>query len=247
MRKIAVLVFVACFATIARAAPVDTATRVEVRGPRVHAKDVFPGNVPDVDLGPTPPIGATRVIERADIERAFADAKAAPPKKIPSSVRVSRKTRRLSSLEIDGAVKTALAAQKLPRGAELVRVRASALEVADDYHHVVVELPPLPRRAGPTTVAATVTFMSQSADTPIYRVVLPLDLALPPEAAFADIPKGAPVTIVVRKGLVEVSLPGTAATDGDIGGVVPVQLRPSGRVVRCRAMDRDHALLLEDS
>ncbi|MBX3228851.1 MAG: flagella basal body P-ring formation protein FlgA [Labilithrix sp.] len=251
MKVFAALVLVAGLANAAKAAPPAPAaaatTRVEVKGPRVRAKDIFPGAVADVDLGPTPPIGSTRVIEKADIEKAFAEAKAQAPKKIPSAVRVSRKTRKLSALEVDGAVKSALSTQKLPRGAELVKVRASAVEVADDYHHVNVDLPPVPRRAGPTTVQATVTFLSESADTPIFRTVVPLDVSLPPEAAFADIPRGAPITIVVKKGLVEVSVPGVAALDADVGGIVPVTLKPSGRIVRCRAVDKDHAALLEDS
>ena len=52
--------------------------------------------------------------------------------------------------------------------------------------------------------------------------------------------------LVVRKGLVEVSIAGVAGSDADVGGVLPVVLRPSGRVLRARAVDRDHALALED-
>jgi hypothetical protein len=241
MKTIAALVVVAALASNLKA-PVST-TKVEVKGPRVHTKDIFPGNIVDLDLGPTPPIGASRLIEKSEIEKAFADAKATPPKQIPAQVRVSRKTRKLSSLEVDTAIKTAL--PKLPRGGELLKVRATATEVADDYDHVSVELPPVPRRAGPTTLQATITFVSAENETPIYRTIVPLDIALPPEAAFAEIPKGAPIQLVVKKGLIEVSVPGNAAVDADVGAIVPVSLKPSGRIIRARAIDKDHAVAVE--
>ncbi|MFO0738534.1 MAG: flagella basal body P-ring formation protein FlgA [Labilithrix sp.] len=242
MKTFAALLIVGALANAAKApTPADT-MRVEVKGPRVHTKDIFGAGTVDVDLGPTPPIGTTRMIEKADIEKAFADAKAAPPKKIPAHVRVSRKTRRLAANDVDNAVKGVLLTQKLPRGAELIKVRGSATEVADDYDHLSVELPTaIPRKAGPATLQATVSFMSAE-NTPIFRAIVPLDVSFPPEAAFADIPKGAPIALVVRKGLVEVSMPGVAAMDGDIGSVVMVTLKPSGRVVRARAIDKDHAV-----
>jgi hypothetical protein len=250
MKIFGALLIIGALANAAKAPPTVADTmRVEVRGPRVHTTDIFPalgpGAVVDLDLGPTPPIGATRVIDKDDIEKAFAEAKATAPKKIPAHVRISRKTRKLSANEVNRAVKTAISAQQLPRGAELIKVRGAATEVADDYDHVNVDFPPVSRRAGPTTIQATVTFVSAEGNTPIYRTTIPLDVSLPPEAAFADITKGSPIALVVRRGLVEVSMPGVAAMDADVGGVVMVTLRPSGRVMRARAVDKGHAVAEE--
>jgi hypothetical protein len=238
MKTLGALLIIGALANAAKAPPAPDTLRVEVKGPRVHTTDVFPGTV-DVDLGPTPPIGATRMIEKDEIEKAYAAAKAAPPKKIPAHVRVTRKTRKLTANDIDNAVKAAL--PKLPRGAELIKVRGSATEVADDFDHVSVDLPQIPRKAGPAMISATVTFMSAE-NAPLYRTAVPLDISLPPEAAFAEITRGSPIALVVRKGLVEISMPGVASMDGDVGGVVMVTLKPSGRVVRARAIDKDHAV-----
>lgn len=247
MKTLAVLLMVGAFANAAKVPAADP--RVEVRGPRVHTKDVFPSLGPDaadIDLGPTPPVGSTRVIDKGEIERAFADAKAAPPKKIPEHVRVSRKTRKLTANEVDTAVRTAIAPQRLPRNAELIKVRSNATEVAADFDHVNVELPPsIPRRAGPTTISATVTFVSAENETPIYRTIVPLDISLPPEAAFAEVTKGSPISLVIKKGLVEISMPGVAAIDADVGGLCPITLRPSGRVIRARIVDKQHAVAEE--
>lgn len=217
-----------------------------ISGSRVRAKDVLGIDVTDVDLGRSPPIGVTRVIERAEVERAYANAHETPPKRIPETIRVVRKTRRLTAHDVEAAIRSALADTKLPRGAMFTNVHAIAIEVPDEFHHVMVDLPPLPRRAGPITAQATVTFVSEG-DTPLAKVTMPVDLALPPEAAFAEIARGAPLTLIVRRGLVEVTISATAATDADIGAVFPLTIRPSGRVVRARAVDKDHAVLLEDS
>lgn len=242
MKSIAALVLIAGLANVAKAPSDSSAMRVEVKGPRIHAADIFPGAA-EIDLGPTPPIGSTRVIEKADIEKAYTAANVPAPKKIPTAVKVSRKTRKLSALDVDSAVKTALSSTHLPRGAELVKVKSVATEVADDYDHVNVEFPPIPRRAGPATVPATVTFVSMgTTETPIYRTVIPLDISLPPEAAFADVPKNAAVTLIIRKGLVEITLPAVAALDADIGGPCQVMLKPSGRIIRGKAIDKDHVV-----
>ena len=232
--------------SIVASAGSNTAPRVEVPGPKLRARDILGPAAPDVELGPTPPIGSSRIVDRAEIERAFAQANVTPPKKIPAAVRVSRKTRRLDAADVASAIRTSLAAAPLPRGATLSNVRATGADVPADFQRVSVDLPVLPRRAGPTTVQAIVTFLGES-DAPLQKTITPIELVLPPEAAFPDIPRGAPMTLIIRRGLVEVSISGVAATDGDIGAILPVTIRPSGRVLRARAVDRTHAVALEDS
>lgn len=220
--------------------------RVEVPGAKIRAQDILGASAPDVEIGPAPPIGSSRVVDRAEIERAFAAANITAPKKIPTAVRVSRKTRRLAAGEVATAIRTALAAAPLPRGAMLANVRAVATEVPADFERVSVDLPALPRRSGATTVHATVTFLGAN-DAPLQKTLTPLELVLPPEAAFPDIARGAAMTLIVRRGLVEVNISAVAATDGDVGGILPVTIKPSGRVLRARAIDKDHAVALEDS
>lgn len=220
--------------------------RVEVKGPMVHARDVLGPSAPDVELGPTPPIGSSRVLSREAIERALTVANAPVPKGLPAAVRVSRKTRHLGAADVASAIRASLDAAPLPRGATLSNVRATAIEVPADFAQVRVDLPILPRRAGPTTVQATVTFLGADG-APLRKTNTPIDLVLPPEASFPEIPRGAPITLVIRRGLVEVSVSGVAAIDGDVGGVLPVTIKPSGRVLRARAIDKTHAVALGDS
>lgn len=232
----------------AHALPVGT-LRVEVAGARIHAKDIFGSAYTgsDIDLGVSPPIGSSRILERSEIERAFTSASATAPKKIPTSVRVTRKSRRLSSPEVVLAIRTALAEKPLPRSSTLASVHASATEVPADYQRVKVDLPSaLPRRAGPTTVQAIVSFLGEG-DATLQKSIVAIDIVQPPEAAFAEIQRGMAISLVVRKGLVEVSVPATASMDADVGSILSVTLKPSGRVLRARAVDKDHAVALEDS
>jgi len=224
----------------------ETSTpRVEVRGTRVHAKEIVPSAASDLDLGPTPAVGSSRVIDRAEIERAFTAASLPVPKKIPAAVRVARKTRRLQPADVNGAVKVALADMKIPRGAALTNIRSNGVEVPADFQKVSVELPTLPRKAGTVTVQAHVTFLSDET-VAISKAIVPIDFTLPPEAAFAEITKGAPITLIIKKGLVEVAIGAVAASDGDVGSIVPVTLKPSGRVLRARAIDNTHAVAVEE-
>jgi flagella basal body P-ring formation protein FlgA len=77
-------------------------------------------------------------------------------------------------------------------------------------------------------------------------VLVPLDLSVSAEGAVYDVVRGATVAVVVRRGSVEVRTTGFAGADADIGDRLPVQLRPSGRVLRTRLVNKDEALVEED-
>lgn len=158
----------------------------------------------------------------------------------------TRKIRRVGAPEVAAAIRDDLAKRPMPKNASVVAIRANAVEVASDFQRVRVDLPPLPRRPGRITVHAKVTFVDGE-DATLLLTLVPIDLELPPSAAFPDIPRGASISLVVKKGLLEVSVPAVAAVDADVGTILPVTLRPSGRVVRARAVDKDHAVAVEGS
>lgn len=156
------------------------------------------------------------------------------------------RVRRLGASEVAAAIRDDLAERPMPKNASVVAIRANAVEVASDFRRARVDLPPLPRRPGKITVQAKVTFVDGE-DAALFRTLVPIDLELPPGAAFPDIPRGSAISLVVKKGLLEVSVPAVAAIDADVGTILPVTLRPSGRVVRARAVDKDHAVAVEGS
>lgn len=253
MRRLSVLaVWFAAALTqrAAHAAPVTApaAPRViEVATSRIHFHDlgIAGSAMPDVDLGPAPALGAMRTIDREEITRALTAANAPTAPRLPAQVRFARKGRRLATTDIDKLVRAALEPARVPRGTSIATVRAAALSVPEGYDRVTVDLPALPRRAGTVTVTAAVSFMADS--DVLARITVPVDFSVTNEALVPDVAKGAAITLMIRRGLVEVSIGAVAGADGDTGGVLPVLLRPSGRVIRARIVDKDHAIALEES
>jgi hypothetical protein len=158
-------------------------------------------------------------------------------------------TRHPVANELTELARTAIAtsAVHLPKGATLVAARPSAgtaVDIPVAPSRVTIDVTPPPRRAGAITATAVLVFWKDAEIS--ARVPLHLELSVPPEALLFDVPKGAVLTLVVRRGLIEVSTQAVASTDGDIGDVVQVLLRPSGRVLRAQLVARDRAVAVED-
>jgi hypothetical protein len=240
------MVFGLMVASVANAA---TPIEVPVTGPRIHVSDVVAGadaQAGAVDLGPVPAPFGSRIIPRAEIVAALRDSGAPTPKKLPDAVRVVRKMTQLSASDVERALRDAIAKAKMPRGATLAAVQAPrVLAVPEGWTRAAVDLPRPPRRSGTFTTTAMLTFLRE--DEVLTRANVPVELTLSAEAATFDVAKGSNVMLVIRRGLVEISVPATAGADADIGARFPILLRPSGRVVQARLVDKDHAESLEGS
>lgn len=158
-------------------------------------------------------------------------------------------TRHPAASELTELARTAItsSAVRLPKGATLVAARPSAgglVDIPIAPTRVTIVVTPPPRRAG--TVLATAVLVFWKEDEASARVPLTLELSVPPEALLYDVQKGGALTLVVRRGLIEVSVQAVASADADIGDVVQVLLRPSGRALRAQVIARDRALAVED-
>lgn len=180
------------------------------------------------------------------------EAHAAPPGKAPPTaapVKPAATTRRPVANELTELARTAVTSSgaRLPKGAVIVAARPSAggvVEIPIAPSRVTIEVTPPPRRAGAVVATAVLAFW-KDADV-AARVPLHLDLSVPPEALVFDVPKGGVLTLVVRRGLIEVTTQAVASADGDIGDVVQVLLRPSGRALRAQIVAKDRAVAVED-
>jgi len=222
--------------------------QVPVTTTRIHLRDLMPDADPaaaDIDLGPSPPAGGSRLVTRADIVAALDASQVAAPPSLPDAVRVLRSARHLAASDLNAIVQTAMAAKALGRGVTLASVRADRpVDVADGWTRVDVDVPRAPKKAGTFPTTAIAPFFV--GDDVIARLPVRIDPTVSTEGATYDTPRGASVMLVVRRNLVEVRTPGFAAADGDIGDAIPVQLRPSGRIVRARLSTKDEAVALED-
>lgn len=229
-------------AGLARAVP---PSRIEVSSPRVRLADVIrrcPAALADVDLGPAPMPGGSRILDRAQIAEALRARGLDAPAHLPEAVRVVRRTEALTPARLEQLTREALT--QLPRGAELAAVRAPrGIEVPAGWTALRAEIARPPRRTGSLATTAMVTFLDH--DTVLARVAVPIELTLGPDAARPDLARGAPVTLLVRQGLVDVRVSAAAGADADVGDTLPVMLRPSGRALRARLLEPDVALALE--
>jgi hypothetical protein len=179
---------------------------------------------------------------RAEISAALRERDLAVPPSLPAAIRVTRKTRRLDAAAVQRMVREGLA--ELPRGVMLRQVRATpSVSVPDGWTRLTVEMPRPPRRIGAASTVATLTFFEAEQVTATLSV--PIELALDSHAAIPDVGRGSRITLVVRHGLVEVSALGSTAADANIGEVVPVVIRPSGRTLLARVEDQGHAVWVE--
>jgi hypothetical protein len=137
----------------------------------------------------------------------------------------------------------AIAKQKLRRGITLRKLRpARAMTVAAGWDEVSVRLPKPPRRRGHWSTTAMLTF--SAAGTPLARLALPVSFDISAEGAKPDVSKGAPLILVVRRGLVEIKVQAIAKTSADIGEILSVTLRPSGRNLRAKLLAGGRALAM---
>ena len=246
-RPLSLLALVGVIALAGGSALAGPPARVEVSGLRVRVGDVVrnaPADVADIDLGPSPSAGGSRLIDREQILGAVSSHGEVHGLRVPDAVRVVRRMTSLTPGDLERMVRDALTTGRLPRGASLAAVRAPrAIEVPSGWSTVAAEVPRPPRRAGSFSTTAVVTL--RAGEEIVARLTVPVELALSAEAAMPDLARGATVTLLVRQGLVEVRVPGSAGADANVGDPLPVVLRPSGRVLRARLVERDVALALE--
>lgn len=161
----------------------------------------------------------------------------------------AKTTRRLVAAEVAELARTAAAAGgvRLPRGASIESARlapGAAPEVPIAPARTVLDVTPPPRRAGTVRAAAVLVFFDRKGDV-AARVPVTLELTVPPEALIHDVAKGSTLTLVVRRGLVEIATSAVASSDADVGDVIQVLVRPSGRAMRATILSRDRAVAVE--
>lgn len=220
---------------------------ISVARTRVTLADVLPRVAPElagIDLGPAPAPGGSRVLTRAELQRAVDEVRSKVAVTLPAAVRVVRKMARFTTAELDQLTRRAIDGSGLTRGVSITAVHPSGpVEVPAGWDTVRASLPQRAHRAGVSRATALLTF-SAGPDT-LANITVPVEISLTPEAAAWDLSKGSMVKVVVRRGSIEIEAPAIAAADADVGAVLPVMLRSSGRILRVRLIDREHGELVE--
>ena len=222
------------------------ATRV-VEGARLRVVDLVPdagAEAGAVDLGPAPPPGGSRLVDRAEVLRHVRDAGIdAKRLRVPQVVRVVGAARHLSADEVTKLTRGAIE-RALPPGVTVVRSAATREIVVPPRAEVrEATVPRAPRQKGAFHTIAMVELASDG--VVVARVPIDVTLEVSEAASRPDVARGARVAIVVELSGVRVSTYGTALADAAIGEVLTAQVASTGRVVRVRVVSHDEAQVVE--
>jgi hypothetical protein len=202
-----------------------------------------PETVRDVELGPAPSPGASRIVSRDEIVRSMRRAGKTAEFAMPQTTRITRASEHLPSRTLAEIARPAITAT-LPSGVTLTRVEATSDFTAPAGTRVgQATLPKLPKAKGPFHTTASVELMHD--DVRIALIPMAVVLEISEAAAAPDVRKGAHVTVVVERATLRVSTEATVMKDSDVGDSTMVTLSATGRQVKVKIVSRSQAELVE--
>jgi hypothetical protein len=214
---------------------------------RIRLADLVPtvpGSMADIDLGPAPPPGGSRLVGRDEMIVAIRRAGAfANITRLPVSIRAVGASRRIPSAELT-AMAAAEVVKHLRTGVVLKKVEdAPDVVVAPSAKVESASVSFIPYQKGESRVTAVLELASDDvtvASVPVTIVVEVLEAGSHP-----DIKRGGLVNLVIERPSMRVSAPGTAAADANVGDSLVFHVAATGRTVRARVSSRDEAVVLE--
>jgi hypothetical protein len=225
------------------AAPGQAQSERVIDAARIRLGDVFPeapGVVHDVDLGPAPAPGNSRLLSRQEIERQLRDAGRSPSVlRVPASIRVTSAAKRWTVAELETLVEPAIE-RALPRGARLSKIRVRkgyALSPRAEVGRVTIGK--LPKREGSYQTTAMVELVTDRETS--VRLPVSVELELGSLATQSVLEKGGTVHLVIERGAARVSAVGIALAAGDVGDVVQFKVQNTHKVLRGRIESRTTA------
>ena len=233
------------------ASPVAAASKpveIQVSTPRVSLADVMQQrkDLAVVDLGLAPGSGGTRLVTKRQMMDALERAKKAGHEvmvntsKLPKSVRFVRKMELITPAQLERMVRAAL---RPPTGVTLVSAGLKrGVRVPAGWKIAKANLPKHPRRVGNWSTSIRLQFTIDGATIAVVSV--PAKLSISKLAAQPDIARGAAVTVIVRRGRVEIRARGVANSSADIGDVFPVRIGKRGKVLQAKLLSGSSALVV---
>ena len=199
--------------------------------------DVSSQAASELDLGPAPPPGGSRMVTKDEILRELrAAGQNASGLKLPATVRVTSAARRLTPEQLEALLRPELE-RSVPASAELKALSVRRGAVLSPRAEIGrVEYPKLPKREGTfkSTAMAELTVDGEV----VMRVPVSVTLELKPEAARSALERGAQVHLVIERGAARVSAVGIALTAADVGDVVQFRVQNTQKVLRARVESR---------
>ncbi|HVU01466.1 MAG TPA: flagella basal body P-ring formation protein FlgA [Polyangiaceae bacterium] len=224
-------------AASAAAEPIHT-----IDAPRIVVADVVSvveGG--DVELGPAPPAGGSRLVERREVEARLHEAGIDGKVTMPNVVRVARASSRREPAALAAEAEKILAAA-LPPGVRIVSVKASRGVVVPPRAVLGKPEVKVPHRAG--EMKTTLVFPLVADDEVVARTPITVTLDVSDEAAKPLVTRGSRIDVVISKGAARISAQGYALADADMGDVVQVKIDSTQKVLDARVASRESAVVV---
>lgn len=227
---------VALAALLALAYPCRAEPLRTIDAHRVRVADVVAGAAPEIaelDLGPAPPPGSSRLFARDDLARELRSQGVDPGNvKLPTLIRVQSAARRFSPSEIAELVRPHLL-NALPPGVSLKELKITRGIVASPRIEAgEVRIPKLARRAGAATVTAMADLLHDG--EVVSRLPLTLALEVSPAAALPLVDKGARVDLLIARGAARISASAIALEAAERGDIASFKVSTTQKVLRAR-------------
>ena len=213
-------------------------TERKVLAPRVTFGEVVPGApqaLADIDIGPAPPAGGSRLVSRDELRRALKGAGArANGVSLPRVVRIVTQAKRWKPNELNQRL--------LPRVRRLLKTGVTLRKVSVRTAQLLpvgaqiafVRLPKLPRRVGSVKTTATVDFTLEG--TVVKRLPVFVHVTISEAGAAPALARGGRVQLVIQRGAARVTALGVAVTDTDTGEVAQFRVTSTRKLVSARLL-----------
>jgi hypothetical protein len=214
---------------------------------RLLAGDVIPSAPPgvaDIDLGPAPPPGGSRLLTKNEIEQMLRKRGVDTSKlAIPASLRIVGASKRISPADLITLI-TPVILTNLPQGVTLTKMQPGFDVVVPPNATVgTIDIPRHPRQKGSFRTTATVDMVSDG--EVVARIPVPIILEISDSAARPDVARGARIGLVIDRRSLRIMTAGSCLLDANIGDVVSVLVVSTSRVVKAKITSRDEAQIIE--
>ena len=212
---------------------------------RVKLVDVVPEVAPglaNIDLGRAPPPGRSRYFSYDEMaSRLRAAGVAASRLKLPRGVRVESKARQFSSEELEQMVEESVR-KSLPPGIHLEEISVeSPLVLSPTVTAGRVRLPHFTTKNGRQAQIGTVEILW--GDQVALRLPVKMNVRIDGETVGHIVKRGSSVTLLIRRGSVEISALAQTLSTGRVGDVVSLRVGVTKKVMSARLVAPERAEL----
>lgn len=199
-----------------------------------------PAEAVDVDLGPAPPVGSSRLFAAAEL--VLAARRAGALIVVSDSIRAIRATKHWTQLELRQLLTNRLQSL-LPRHARLLQLDVpQTLATSTTAELSRVTLGQIPSRQGAASTSAVAEFTGEGRIEHRVVVAVTLELSTPPKPI--ELPQGSPLNLTIRLGLTQVSARAVTLQPATIGSITLVRVLKTRKTLRSKILTESTAEVL---